>query len=157
MLRRDRERDRAAAGADVEDARCVRSFDQGERPLDDDLRLRTRHQRARVGLQRQSPEAPLAEDVGERLALPPALEKWFEPRRQLPVAQRVDLSARDAEHIRDEELRVDARRVHSRFRELLLREAQRLRDGHSPSARRRSSAVSASVNSSSSPCRMRSS
>ena len=47
---------------------AVEVREQREAPLDDDLRLGPRHERARVGAQRQPPEAPLAEDVGERLA-----------------------------------------------------------------------------------------
>ena len=50
QLLRERERDRAAAGADVDDARRVDAVEQREAPLDDDLGLRARHERARVGL-----------------------------------------------------------------------------------------------------------
>ena len=46
----------------------VELAEEREAALDDDLRLGPRDQRAPVDLQRQPPEAPLAEDVGERLA-----------------------------------------------------------------------------------------
>ena len=49
--------------------------DRGERALDDDLGLGPRDERAGVGLQRQTAEAPVAEDVGERLALAAALDQ----------------------------------------------------------------------------------
>ena len=51
----------------------------------------------------------------------------------------------------DEELGVGARGVHSRFGQALLCQIKRVGGLHSPSARRRSSAPSASVNSSNSP------
>src|SRR5919198_2387354 len=75
--------------------------------------------------------------------------------RTCPIG--TNLAARDAEDVRYEELRIDLRRVDPCLRQLLLGEAQRFIGGHSPSARRRSSAVSASVNSSSSPWSARSS
>ena len=64
----DRERDRAGARADVEHARRVAAGEQAQGPLDEDLRLGSRDQRARVDRERQAPEPPLAEDVLERLA-----------------------------------------------------------------------------------------
>ena len=67
MLVRDRERDRPRAGADVQHARLLEPRDVGERPLDDNLRLRPRDQRAPVDCEREPPETPLAEDVGDRL------------------------------------------------------------------------------------------
>ena len=73
-LVRDRQRDRARAGTDVEHPRLVQISDVLECPFDDDLGLGSRDQRAPVGLQRQAPEAPLAEDVGERLSSFPADE-----------------------------------------------------------------------------------
>ena len=65
----DRERDRARAGADVEDERLRRRpRDVVECALDDGLGLRAGYEHSRVDAQRQPPEAPLAEDVGGRLA-----------------------------------------------------------------------------------------
>ena len=63
----DRERDRARAGADVEDARRLEAVQVRERPLDDDLGLRPRDQRAAIDREREPPESPLAEDVGDGL------------------------------------------------------------------------------------------
>ena len=68
QLVRERQRDRAGAGADVDDARRLDACEQREAALDDDLGLGPRHERARVGLQRQAAEVPVAEHVGERLA-----------------------------------------------------------------------------------------
>ncbi len=68
VLVRDRKRDRAAARADVEDARLVDLRDPRETALDDDLGLRPRHEHAPVDAQREPAEAPLAEHVRERLA-----------------------------------------------------------------------------------------
>ena len=80
-LLRERERDRAAARADVDDARRLGAVEQREAPLDDDLGLGARHERARVGLQRQPAEVPVAEDVGERLAPAAALRRARAPPR----------------------------------------------------------------------------
>ena len=67
MLVCDRERDRAGPGADVEHRRSVEAAQVRERTLDHDLGLGPRDQRPPVDRQRQPPEAPLAEDVGDRL------------------------------------------------------------------------------------------
>ena len=95
----ERERDRAAAGADVDDARELgRSREQREAALDDDLRLGARHERARVGLQRQPPEVPVAEHVGERLTRAAPLRRAPAPRRARPrsAAGRAGCRARSA-------------------------------------------------------------
>ena len=92
MLVCDRERDRAASRADVEDARLGEPGDRREAALDDDLRLRPRDEHARVDRQRQPPEAPLAEHVRERLAPLAAREERLElaasSRRQLAAGVR---------------------------------------------------------------------
>ena len=138
--------------------------DDREAPLDDDLRLGPRHQRAGVRPQRQPPEAPLAEHIGERLAGASAAEQLAHLRQLLlaerPVELGVQLDARQPERVREQELGVDARRVDPLVGEEVGRAAEDLPEGHTPaasSARRRSSAVSASVNSSRSPSRIRSS
>jgi hypothetical protein len=46
------------------------TVEEREAALDDHLGLGSRHERSAVGLQRQPPEAPLAEDIRERLSLP---------------------------------------------------------------------------------------
>ena len=169
LLVRDRERDRAAAGADVEHARRVEPREQREAALDDDLRLGPRHERARVGSQRQPPEAPLAEDVRERLAPRRAARRAPAPRAlglvERPVVLGVELDPREPERVREQQLGVEPRRLDALVAEVLggrgggPRRASRTA-GQTPaasSARRRSSAVSASVNSSRSPSRIRSS
>ena len=75
MLVRDRQSDRAAAGADVEDARLLGSGQQREAALDDDLRLRPRNEDARIHAKREPPKPPLPEHVGERLATSTAIEQ----------------------------------------------------------------------------------
>ena len=120
------------------------------------LGFRPRHERAGVRLQRQPPEAPLPEDVGQRLSGLPAPEQRLET-VDLVVEPSHETGARGAEEMRDEPLRVDPRRLDARRGEPLLGLLQRLPRSHSPSARCRSSVVSASVKSSSSPWRIRSS
>src|SRR5712691_1873060 len=156
MLVRDCERDRTAARSDVEHPRRFKLLDECERALDDRLRFRARHECAPVRLQRQAAEAPLPEHVRERLAPLSAPDERLE-RRCIDVFVFVDACARYAEDVRNEPLRVDAWRVDACCGETPLDVRERLADRHSPSARWRSSPASASVNSSSSPWRMRSS
>ena len=136
---------------------AVGALEQREAPLDDDLRLRTRHERARVGLQRQAAEAPLAEHVRERLARLATREQRLDGAVDLAVEVGVEAAARRAGDVREQKLRVDARRVDPGGCEALLGCPQCVAELQSPSARRRSSVVSAAVKSSSSPWRMRSS
>ncbi len=82
--------------------------EQREHPVDDDLRLRARHEGARVGLQRQVPEVPLAEDVGQRLPrLTPHEQRLgglgLAP-AQRTLGRRVELAPRHAEHVLDDPL-----------------------------------------------------
>src|SRR6185312_15956721 len=109
-------------------------------------------QHARIDRQRQAPEAPLAEDVRGRLARPPTLEQAPKDLRllhgQSPVRVEVELEPREAEGLLGKQLGVDARRVDPRLREHPLALGERLAKGHVSSARRRSSAVRASVKSS---------
>src|SRR5262249_1235717 len=151
----DRERDRAGAGADVENLRRRDALDSRERALGDDLRLRPRHERPRVRGERQPPEAPLPQDVGKRLTAAPALHEnaGLGPLLvgERAVVLRVELDAREPERVREQELRVDPRGVDALSLEVVGCRAQHLAEAHCPSARRRSSAVSASVTSSRSP------
>ena len=90
MLVGDRERDRAAARSDVEDARVGESGDTREAALDDDLRLRPRNEHAPVDGQHEPAETPLAEYIRERLAClasgDEALERFLLERESLRVA-----------------------------------------------------------------------
>src|SRR6266511_3745261 len=152
MLTGNRECNCAAPHADVQHTRLAELPNEVQCALDDDLRFGARNERACIDLERQPPKSPLPQDVRERLALPPALHQWLQAVRNRPVALRIDARPRDAKDMRNEELGVDARRVHPGRGEPLLGAAERFPDRHSPSARRRSSDVSAWVNSSSSPC-----
>ena len=152
-LVRDRERNRARAGAEVEHARLRLVTEQGETAFHDDLRLGARDERTRVRVQHQPTEAPLAQDVRQRLALPAPFEQCVELVGDVLVAPFVHARARGSEDVCEEQLRVDAWRVDTCLREPLLGETERFPDRHCSSARRRSSAPSASVNSSNSPCR----
>ena len=157
MLVLDRQRDRARPGADVEHARSGLGTEQLEAALDDDLGLGPGDEGARVRLQDEPAKAPFTEHVRERLPL--AAPSQQDPPRiwHVAVGLYVHAASGRAEHVREQQLRVDARRVDTGGGELTLRDSERFPHRHSPSARRRSSAVSASVNSSSSPCSTRSS
>ena len=158
MLVGDRERDRARSRADVDHRGSVDAGDRGERPLDERLGLRPRHERASVGPEREAPEAPLAEDVGERLAAAAPLDE--RSRRcslglvQRLVEARVELEPGQAERLGEDQLGVEPRSVDSLSREVLGRRREHLAEGHAspPSrARRCASAASASVNTKRSP------
>ena len=151
-----RERDRARADTDVQDPRPLDPLRECERPLDERLCLGPRYESAGVGLQHQAAEAPLAEHVRERLPPFAAGEERLET-VHLVIEARGEPGARRCEEMGDEPLRVDPRRLDAGRGEPPLGLGERFAGGHSPSARRLSSVVSASVNSSSSPCRIRSS
>ncbi len=133
-LVRDGERDGACARADVEHSRRGHTVEQRQATLDDDLGLRPRDERAPVDLQHQPPEAPLAEDVGERLArTAPADELTADGLlvlRQRPVVLEVDVKPRQAERLGDEVLGIDARARHSLAGQELRRRRDDVADGH---------------------------
>ena len=113
QLVRQRQCDRAASGSHIDDSRVGDVSETCQTPLDHDLGLRTRNERPRVGLQRQPAEAPVAQDVGQRLARGAALEDR-PPRgplgfRERPVALGVQLEPRQSEGLREQELGVDPR------------------------------------------------
>ena len=156
-LDREGDGDRARPGADVGDAGSLGAVEEREAPLDDDLRLGPRHERTRIRLERQPAEVPVAEHVGERLAAAAALHQLA--RRgalrfgHRPVVLRVELDACQRERAGEQQLRVDACRLDSASGEVVGSALQDFGEGHPSSARRCWSAVSASVYSSSSPCR----
>ncbi len=127
----ERERDRARADSDVEDPGPLDSLHESERAVDERLGLGPRHERARVRLQRQPPEAPLAEDVRQWLASLAAHEERLEPVHALVQAAR-EPRARRPEQMRDEPLCVDPRRLDTGRGEPPLRLGERLANGHSP-------------------------
>ena len=152
MLGGDRQRDRARSDADVDDGRDA--VEQRQAAVDDDLRLGARHQHAPVDLQRQPTEPPLAEHVGERLAGLAAGDERPIPLHRADLVDERQAGTRRPEHVRKQELRVDARRGDAGRLQPRRALAERVAGGHTPavsSARRRSSSASASVNSSSSP------
>ena len=130
--------------------------DQLEAALDEHLGLGPRDQDAGIDGQRQPPEPPLSEHVRERLPRRATRDELAEDAlaigRRL-VAVRVQLSPRNPERVREQPLRVDARRRHPGAAELLGPGDQEVADGHTSRARRWSSEVSASVNSKRSPSR----
>ena len=135
--------------------------DPREAALDDDLRLGPRHEHPRVDLQRQPPEPPLAEHVGERLAYarggrPGHSSSASAASSSSPAAVRLKATPGRAEHVGEQDLGVDARRVAARrgepLRDVARRAAAAVRHAEAAaSACRRSSAWSASVNSPRSP------
>ena len=71
-----RQKERARSGAEVGDPQLPRAragrIDRGERRLDDRFRLRARHQRRGIDVQRQAPEFLAADDTRDRFARQPA-------------------------------------------------------------------------------------
>ena len=116
MLVRDRQRDRSRPGPDVEHRRLGAIRDQLEAALDEHLGLGPRDQDAGIDAQREPAESPLAQHVRERLARSPASDELAEealPLGRHLVAVCVQLGTRDAERVREQPLRVHARRRHS--------------------------------------------
>ena len=72
------ESNRAGTDPDVEHARGGNAREQRQRALDNDLRLRPRNERARIRLESQMTEAPLAKHVRKRLSLLPPGEQRFQ-------------------------------------------------------------------------------
>ncbi len=134
VLVRDREGDRPAPDAHVEDARRHDTGDRRHAALDDDLRLGARHERARVDREHEPPKAPLPEHVGEGLARRPALGEPVElvglVRRERAVAVREHPRPRRPEDVGQQQLRVDARRVAPGRREPVADARQSLTNGH---------------------------
>ena len=154
MLVGDRECDRTATRTDVEHPRCLEPEQKGESALDDDLRLGSRDQRPPVNCERQPAEPPLAEDVGDGLAACAARDELAIAVElavlERPVEVGVELDPLSSERVREQQLRIEPRRLR-RLAEMLGRAPEHLADGHASSARRLSSAWSASVKASSPP------
>ena len=134
MLVGERERHSARSGADVEDARRVVTVEQREAALDEGLGLGARDERAPVDAEREAPEAPLAEDVLERLAGRPAPDERARAvelgDRQRPVEVHVQLDALEPERVREELLGFEARPPGAPCREMVGRPPEDLSDGH---------------------------
>ena len=156
-LVRDCKRDGAGAGADVEDGGSEDVAEKLEAALDDALGLGPWDQDTGIDDQRQPPEAPLAEDVGERLPRGSPRNERTESvelgsRRLPPVG--VQLTSAHTEHVGEQPLGVHLRRGTLGPLERGRALGESLSNRHTAaasSARRRSSSPSAPVNSSSSP------
>ncbi len=87
--------------------------DPREAALDDDLRLGPRHEHTRIDRERQPPEPPLAEHVGERLAAFASGNRRLELDErgvaQLAAAVRPHGTPGGAEHVGEQDLGVHAR------------------------------------------------
>jgi hypothetical protein len=83
---------------DVEHTRTCRIAEELDTDLDDDLRLGPRHERTRVAAKRQTAEAPLPEDVGERLSAGAPLNEGPNGRIVHVVVRGDQLGSLDAEH-----------------------------------------------------------
>src|SRR5512132_339807 len=132
---------------------------QLEAALDDDLRLRPRDQHARIDGEGEPPEAPLTEDVRQWLTRAPPRNERMEA-SQLLLLERtpsdIEAGPRRSEHVREQPLRVHARRWAAGLLQVGRSLSKCLGDPHAQtaaasSARRRSSAERASVKSSRSP------
>jgi hypothetical protein len=113
----DRKRDRARADADVQNTWLDEVVEEGQAALDDDLGLGPRDQGTFVHRQKQPAKAPLAEDVGERLAMDAAPDELVQSLAFVGrdrAVRRVELGARHPEHVGDQDLGVDAGRGDSR-------------------------------------------
>ena len=118
LVLRARARSRRVPVPTSSDARRVDAVEQLEAALDDDLRLGTRHERARVGLaasgggspsRRARRRAARARRAAARARAPRALRLG-----QRPVVLRVELDPREAERPREQELGVEPRRCRRR-------------------------------------------
>ena len=113
-LARDRQRDRAGAGAEVEHAGFRRRADPHQRQLDQQLGFRARHQRIGGDDQIERPESALPEDMRNRLALAPTPQQGQETialfGQQLVVAMREQPGPATAQRVGHQHLGLGARR-----------------------------------------------
>ena len=111
---RQRDREAAAAGADVGDVERDAAIREAfERGLDDQLGLRTRNQHGRRHLEAEAPELLPARDVGERFARRPAGDERLvlraEAGRFVVVGRRPEAAGVPAEQPLREQPRVEVR------------------------------------------------
>jgi hypothetical protein len=149
----ERQRDRAGAGAAVDDARALDSLQQLEAAVDEQLRLRPRHQHARIDRKIETAKAPAADRrpparAGRGAA--PALGRGQLVLAERALELRVELDPRNAKAVRQQQLGVEARGRAAVLLEVAGGAAEHLRQGdHAAAAAsfsRRSSADRASVN-----------
>ena len=116
----DRERDRPASGADVENARLGDPVDPRQAALDDDLRLGSRNEHPRVDARRQPAKSPFAEHVRERLAELAAHDQSIELLQrgvvELAAGVRPETAPCRPEHVGEQDLGIDVGATRSRQR-----------------------------------------
>ena len=126
----DRDRDRAAARADVEHARLGRLADALQRPLDEPLGLGPGHQHAVVDGELEPAEAPAPEHVCERLAAPPPAQQLAEARdlvgHERALEIEVQVEAPEPEGVGEQPVGVESRGAHAPVREPVGRLADEL-------------------------------
>ena len=118
-LARERERDGAAAGAQIERRRSRRSFADAPARVRHELGLRSRNQHRRTDLEQQRPEFLLPAYVCNRLALHAALHELLKRPRPLAPAARARARARNCvrdqtRHVLEQQLGVEPRRGRAR-------------------------------------------
>ena len=128
----DRKRDRARPRADVEHPRRVGAVEQRKAALDDRLGLGARNERPPVDGQREPPEAPLAEDVLQRLARRPPCDEGTRPFElvsgQGTVEVHVELDPVDSEDAPQQALGIEPRAFGPLPGEMLGRATQHVAD-----------------------------
>ena len=111
----DGERNRAAAGAQIGDALRVPARQEFEGNFDETFCLGSRHQRCRRHGERQGPEIPVTEDVGDRFTGQPALHQRFEGGYGIFgwrfIGMREQPGPVGAERTRQQEFRIEPRRI----------------------------------------------
>ena len=149
QLRRDRECDRARAGADVGDChtRCrLDERDPAPRPLqprtrrllqrdlDDVLRLRSRNEHAPIDEEVEAPEPPLAQHVLQRLARDPPSQHLaylaLGARRRGDVGDREPLTGAVSRHVFEDEPNLGLRRTDARAGQVLQPDGAQLAPRH---------------------------
>jgi hypothetical protein len=117
---RERERDRAGTGSEVEGARLPVDRHPQECELDQRLGLGPRDQHGRRHAQRQSPELAHAGEIGDGLAVAAALrereECRFLPGGERLVAVRDEPRAVPGERVRHQDLRIEGNEARLRKR-----------------------------------------
>ena len=117
---RERERDRARSGPEIEHAQCAIPRQTRERALDQRFRFRSRDQHGRRDAKLHAPEFAPSGQVGDRLAVAaPAREREKLMRalgRQLIGGVRGQPRTVGAEHVREQHLRIDRRQAALRER-----------------------------------------
>jgi hypothetical protein len=128
QLRRERHGERAAPGAEVEDADRPVARRRHQRALDDELRLRPRHEHVRRHAEGPRPELASPREVRHGLTLAATLDqraiRVHLGAAERPVEAQVHADPVGREHLREQQLRVEARALDAASREELRRQLQ---------------------------------